>query len=223
MKKIYILLFLCPSLFFNLGYAQKPETFKKNGYTLTFISEDSNLDPSLKTRMIATFFEVYPKLVKEYNTNSLKKVTFLIDTAYKGVAATSNGKVTFSSNWLKIHPEDIDVITHEVMHIVQDYGNTNGPIWLTEGIADYVRFKFGIDNEGAKWSLPDYNPNHSYTNSYRITARFLEWLENNGHKGIVKRFDEKLREKMYSEELWVQFTGLHLNELWEKYKSAPTL
>ncbi|WP_235904483.1 basic secretory family protein [Arcticibacter tournemirensis] len=206
----------------SIAFGQQSETFKQKGFSLTFISQDKSLDPALKSRMVETFYEVYPKLVKEFNKKALKEVVFIVDTSYEGVAATSDGKVTFSSNWLKLHPEDIDVVTHEVMHIVQDYGNTNGPGWLTEGIADYVRYKFGVDNAGAHWSLPDYKAGQSYKNSYRITAKFLDWLETDGHKGMVKNMDKHLRDHTYSDELWRQYTGRTLDELWSKYTESQS-
>ncbi|WP_432326268.1 basic secretory protein-like protein [Mucilaginibacter sp. P25] len=120
---------------------------------------------------------MYPKLSKEYNKKTSKKVTFVIDTAYDGVAATGNDTVVFSAKYMTKHPGDIDVVTHEVMHIVQAYGNSDGPGWLTEGIADYARFKFGVDNAGAKWALPAFKSTQNYDNAYRVTARFLVWAE----------------------------------------------
>lgn len=196
---------------------QKPEVIKKKGYELTFESNYAELDPALKQRLISTFFEVYPKLAKAYNPNTLKKVRFLVDTAYDGVAATSNGQVVYSSLWMDKHPEDIDVVTHEVMHIVQDYGNSVGPGWLTEGIADYARYKFGIDNAGAKWALPALKPEHHYTNSYRITARFFNWIETEVKAGTVKALDASLRDHSYTPELWAKLTGKDLDTLWSEY------
>jgi hypothetical protein len=115
------------------------------------------------------------------------------------------------------HPEDIDVVTHEVMHIVQNDGRSTGPGWPTEGIADYVRYKFGIDNAGSKWTLPAYKSSQSYKNSYRITAQFFDWLENNGHAGIVKKLDAQLRDHTYTQHTWKDLTGKTLDELWDDY------
>ncbi|WP_374163529.1 basic secretory protein-like protein [Arcticibacter sp. MXS-1] len=207
----------------TLASAQESQPVRQKGYTLHFTSNDPALNADVKARMIRTFFEVYPRLAKEYNTKTLKEVTFLVDTAYKGVAATSDGRVVYSSHWLRIHPEDIDVVTHEVMHIVQDYGDTNGPGWLTEGIADYVRFKFGVDNQGAGWALPPYKEGQSYRNSYRITARFLHWLETKGHKGIVRKMDAHMRAHTYSDELWAKYTGKDLDGLWSQYVANPDI
>ena len=106
-------------------------------------------------------------------------MTFIIDPGYTGVAETDSGRCRYSPRWLTDHPEDIDVVTHEVMHIVQDYHHDNDPGWLTEGIADYARYVYGVNNIKAKWALPNYTPRQSYENAYRVTARFLLWVQDN--------------------------------------------
>jgi hypothetical protein len=194
--------------------APAQQVIRKSGYTLTFQSNYAELDANLQKRLTETFFKVYPKLANEYNKETISRVKFLVDTAYKGVAATSDGQVVFSSLWMKKHPEDIDVVTHEVMHIVQNYGNSTGPGWLTEGIADYARFKFGIDNAGSNWALPGYKAGQSYTNSYRITAGFLDWLEKSKQKGIVKKLDREMRDHTYSDGIWESLTSKTLDQLW---------
>ncbi|WP_129717920.1 basic secretory protein-like protein [Pedobacter sp. SYP-B3415] len=203
--------------------AHGQEVISKKGYTLTYSSNDAAFSPETKEKLISTFFKVYPKLAKEYNPKTLRKVEFIVDTAYKGVAATHNGKVVYSPVWLKQHPGDIDVVTHEVMHIVQDYGRSVGPGWLTEGIADYVRWKFGVDNAAANWKLPELKPEHSYKNSYRITARFLAWIESKVKKGTVQRLDAALRDHSYTAALWKEQTGSHLDELWTNYVKNPQI
>jgi hypothetical protein len=147
----------------------------------------------------------------------------VIDTAYKGVAETDSGKVTISARWMHLHPEDIDVITHEVMHIVQDYGQSDAPGWLTEGIADYARYKFGVNNEAANWSLPAYKATQSYTNAYRVTARFLLWVEEKVKPGVVKEMDNQLRKHTYTDNSWKVLTGKTVDELWKAYSENPAV
>ena len=173
--------------------------------------------------MIDAFFTVYPKEAARFNPATLNKMTFIIDPEYKGVAATGRGVARYSPKWLHDHPEDIDVVTHEVMHVVQNYPRGAGPGWLTEGIADYVRYKFGVNNEAGKWSMPDYDTSHMYTKSYRITARFLAWLENNVRHTIVNELDASMRNKTYTPEIWKQLTGKTLDELWHDYALNPKL
>jgi len=194
---------------------------KHNGYQLTFISKDPNLNPSLRKKLVQTYFEVYPTLVKIFNKKSTRDVLFVVDTAYKAVAEASGNRILFSAGYLKAHPTDIDVVTHETMHIVQGYGYSAGPVWLTEGIADYVRYQYGVDNVGSKWSLPDFNAKQSYTNSYRITARFFVWIEQNVKPGLIASLDQQLRNHQYSAASWLDLTGKTLDQLWADYSQNP--
>ncbi|GAB2814127.1 hypothetical protein GCM10027043_12640 [Ferruginibacter profundus] len=212
------ILFCCNNLI-----AQPAQTIKHGKYTLYVSGNDSSFSPQLTQRLIDVFFIVYPKLAKEYNTRTLKKVTFFIDTAYHGVAATDNGRVVFSAAYMTKHPGDVDVVTHEVMHIVQNYGERSGPGWLTEGIADFARHKFGVDNAGAGWRMPDFKPTQHYDNSYRITARFLYWLEKKIHPGIVAKLNTALRKHTYTDAIWMQLTGKDLDALWEMYGKDPSV
>ena len=47
------------------------------------------------------------------------------------------------------------MITHEGMHVVQQY--LQSPGWITEGIADYARAKFGVNNAARGWTMPEYD------------------------------------------------------------------
>lgn len=209
--------------FVGQSIAQKTTVYNKKGYKLTFINYDATFDTLEQQRMVNTFFTVYPKLAKTYNPKTLKAVTMVIDTAYNGVAATADGKVTVSNKWMHKHPEDIDVVTHEVMHIVQDYGDSNGAGWLTEGIADYARFKFGVNNDAAKWSLTEPKPTQNYTDAYRVTARFLVWMEEKVKPGIVKELDSQMRKHTFTDDTWKQQTGRSVDELWKAYTQNPAI
>lgn len=204
------------------GYYSR-DSITRKGYTLILVNKEASFDKNLLKRMEETFFKVYPPMAKRFNKNTVRKVQFVIEPEYDGVAATSRNRVVYNPEWFKKHPGDIDVVTHEVMHIIQAYGRTPGPFWLTEGIADYVRHTYGVDNEGAGWSMPDVAANHSYTNSYRISARFLVWAEQNKNKKIVDKLDDAMRNHTYKEELWKELTGMTLDELWKEYAANPEI
>ncbi|MGI4886549.1 MAG: basic secretory protein-like protein [Janthinobacterium lividum] len=199
------------------------DSVTKGGYTLVFISKDSAFSAVTKQRMMDTFFAVYPREARRFNPRTLKKITFVIDPAYDGVAATGNGVATYSPKWLRDHPEDLDVVTHEVMHVVQAYPDDSCPGWLTEGIADYARYAYGVNNVQGHWALPDYQAGQQYTNSYRVVARFLVWLEQHGHPALVTKLDAAARSRTYSAALWQQQTGHTLDELWARYAAAPAV
>ena len=194
----------------------------QKGYTLVFTDKSTGIDNTVKERLIKTFFTVYPAEAKRFNKHTAKQVEFVIDPAYDGIAATTGTVIVFNPQWFKAHPGDVDVVTHEGMHVVQSYPEYN-PGWLVEGIADYVRATMGVDNAGANWTLPAFNEKQSYQNAYRITARFLIWLEKNKRKDIVDKLDTALRSKTYTPEIWKTLTGKTLDELWTEYAANPVV
>ena len=198
------------------------DTFVRKGYTLIFINKSPDFNDAVKKSMVDAFYTVYPKEAKMFNKKTLKTVIFLIDPKYIGVAATSGKIVRYNPTWFVSHPGDIDVVTHEVMHIVQAYKGDN-PGWLVEGVADYVRYKFGVDNEGAGWSLTPFNAKQNYTDAYRITARFLVWAEKNYDKKLVIKMDAAMRNKTYTPGLWMKLTGKTVDELWKEYAANPAI
>jgi alpha-L-fucosidase len=198
-------------------------TITKGKFTLVIINRDPSFDTGTLRRMTETFFTVYPAEARRFNPHTLTRVTFIIDPGYPGVAETDSGRCRYSPRWLTDHPEDIDVVTHEVMHIVQDYHHDDDPGWLTEGIADYARYVYGVNNLKAKWSLPNYTPRQSYENAYRVTAKFLLWIQDNKAPKIVDQLDAAMRDGSYTPKLWVKLTGKTVDELWSEYGRASVV
>jgi alpha-L-fucosidase len=198
------------------------DTISRAGYTVVFINKDPGFSAVTRQRLIDTYFEVYPKEALRFNPRTLRLVNFVIDPSYDGVAATDAGVVRFNPVWFQKHPEDIDVVTHEVMHIVQDYRH-DPPGWLTEGIADYARFVFGVNNAASHWVLPDYRAGQSYENAYKVTARFLLWASQRGDAQLVDKLDAALRSGKYTPALWVKLTGKTVDALWAEYAVNPAV
>ena len=195
--------------------------FEKNGFVLIFENNEPAFSLDVKKDLVETFFAVYPALVKDFNPLSTKTVMFKIDTAYKGVAATSGSNIVYNPKWFVQHPKDIDVVTHEVMHIIQGYPNYN-PWWMVEGIADYIRYKYGVANAAGGWTMPDVIAAQKYDNGYRITARFLAWCENK-KPGCVKTFDGALRTNTYTPALWNTIFGKSVDDIWAEYVANPAI
>ncbi|MFT4154962.1 basic secretory protein-like protein [Parafilimonas sp.] len=199
------------------------DTIHKNGYTLIFINKYQTFPDSTKAKMIDAFFTVYPEEAAIYNPLAPKQVTFVIDPEYTGVAASADSLTRFNPKWYEQNPNDIDVVTHEVMHLVQAYRNHYDPSWVTEGIADFVRYTLGVNNAAANWSLTPFNAGQSYTNSYRITARFFVWIVNKYDKGFVKKLDAAMRDNTYDDAFWKKTTGKSVDELWLEYAANPAI
>ena len=224
LKRTLGMLCLCVCTLPVLTYAQEsPQTIARKGYTLEYTNKSPDFDTAIGRRLIEAFFQVYPKEAARFNKKTAKKVSFVIDPAYEGVAATSGDVIVFNPGWFHAHPGDIDVVTHEAMHVVQAYPNESGPGWITEGIADYVRYVFGVDNAGANWALPAFKPKQHYTQSYRVTARFFVWVEKKKNRDFVKKLDAAMRGKKYTDEIWKKLTGSTLDELWNEYAANPAI
>jgi hypothetical protein len=105
---------------------------------------------------------------------------------------------------------------HETVHIIQNYRGRNNPGWLVEGLADYIRFfQYEPDKIGR------FNAQRArYTDSYRTSARFLDYLTKTYDKEIVPKLNRAMREGTYKDELFQDYTGKPLAKLGEEWKAS---
>ena len=199
------------------------DSIVKGSYTLLFYVLSPNFDNTVKQRMTDAFFTVYPKQAAQYNPEAPKKVIFMIDPTYQGVAAALGNVVRYNPEWFAQNPEDIDVVTHEVMHVVQGYNYATVPFWVTEGIADYVRSIYGLNNEKAKWELQKPVAQSHYQNGYKITARFFFWLEEQYKLEFVNELNTVAAAKAYTDNFWQAKFGKTVDELWDEYRAVNNL
>ena len=126
-----------------------------------------------------------------------------ITNDYRGVAATGGNHVVCNAAWFKrnYNGEGLGAVVHELVHVVQRYGGrarggTRNPGWLVEGIADYIRwFKYEPKPTGTRPRNPD---QANYTDSYRITAGFLNFVVEKHEKELVKKLNAAMRQGSYS-------------------------
>lgn len=199
------------------------DTIRQQGITLIFSDRSEGMDSRQKQDLIRTFFTIYPRFIKTFNPKAIRTIHFKIDSGYTGVAYADakTGMVCYGADYMKKHPKDVDVVTHEVMHIIQNY--PSGPGWVTEGIADYVRHVYGLNNAATGWALRSPRPGESYTNGYGTAARLFAWMELRVKKGIVKKLDAAMRSGTYTDGFWVKETGKDMDRLWTDYTNRPEL
>ena len=196
----------------------------RDGVTLTYQDPSGSTAADVRERIIATFFATYPQQRRDFHPSAPTSVHIAMDPSYDGVAYVGEGEkattITINPRWLQKHPNDTDLVTHEGMHIVQGYpgyASERAPSWLVEGIADYARDQYGVDNAAAGWALPkQIKPEHKVDTGYRVTGAFLKWSEA-AHPGLVKAIDSALRSGTYTPALWKQRTGEDLAALWQAY------
>lgn len=184
---------------------------------LTLILEgpvDAEFAP-IAGRLTTLFYECYPKLLTRFEHPTRKaprRIRLIFDPKLDIPAHCSGDRVTVGIKWLKAHPEDIGLLTHELTHAVQAYPDSN-PGWLTEGIADYARKVYGPEKQPG-WNFPArLSPQQSYTNSYGVTARFLVWIEKK-HPGTVDTLHRRMQDREFRMNDFQTATGKTVDELW---------
>lgn len=238
LKNVHALLFLFAIIVYSFSCKKSNEaapvkqvkltrdSITQNGYTLIFINKDTTYQlqgDSSRKALEKIFFIVYPEITAYWNPDAPKRVTLTIDPTYDGVAYTIGNAVTISSVWVLKNQKDVNVVTHEVTHVAQQYNSAGyTPAWLVEGIAEYSRNKFGVDNAAVGWYIPDYSQDQKYTDGYTTVARFLLWAEAKYKPGIALALDKELRAGTYSDDAsWEEQTGLPFSTLWNMYVENP--
>jgi hypothetical protein len=135
-----------------------------------------------------------------------------------GVAGTGGNEIDVSADYVRRHTNDWGMVIHELTHVVQSYPPVAPEFgWLTEGIADYIRLAhFEPDARP-----PRINPDRAkYTDSYKTTAAFLRWIEKTHDPEIVKKLNQSLREQKFKLELFKDYTGKTVDELWQEFTDS---
>ncbi len=177
----------------------------------------------MKTKLQPTCDEWYPKLIgalpsKDYTPPG--RVSIVITNNYRGVAATGGNHVSCSPHRGSSETRVARPPARSSTSWYTSCSNTtaaasNAPGWLVEGIADYFRwFKYEPRPTGTRPRNPD---TASYTDSYRITAGFLNYVVNKHDKELVVKLNAAMRQGKYSPDLWKESTGKTLDELWKDY------
>lgn len=197
-------------------------------YTFTV---DATLAPDLlpwtEKELMPVVFEWYPKIAKMLPSAGYKEkdsVLFEFRDDMDGTPAyAAGGRVALSIPFFRgqLQNEAKGAVVHELVHVVQDYwrarrGNREAkptPGWVTEGIADYIRwFLYEPQSKGAEITEGNF-ANANYDSSYRVTGNFLNWVVAKHDKDLIRKLNEAAREGRYSEDFWKQRTGRTVEEL----------
>jgi hypothetical protein len=179
---------------------------------------EGEVDPELAPvagEMTAIFYTCYPKLLERLDhpdRPAPRTIRLKFADDMKVPAYCSGNTVTVSIDWLRKHPEDTGLFAHELTHAVQQY-RRGAPGWLTEGIADYTRKVYGPESQPG-WALPErLTDRHSYKDGYRVTGRFLLWLDE-AHPGALDKIHRHLQDGEFAPEDFEAFCGADVETLW---------
>ena len=140
-------------------------------------------------------------------------VVYTTGPTVTGIAATGGGVMTVNTAWCRQHPEDTALTVHETAHVIQAYSSYN-PVWLVEGIADYIRWvKFEPEH-----FYPRINVQRAtYHDSYQTTAAFLGWCERHYDSRLVTKLSQNVRFGTYQNSLFKDDCGKDVDTLWAEF------
>jgi hypothetical protein len=161
----------------------------------------------------------YPMICEALKSDGFKPRTTISMTLrnnYNGVAATSGGRITGSVRYFTTHRDDFGAMVHETVHVVQSYRGRGNPGWLVEGVADYIRFyRFETDKQ-----RPPTPERARYDGSYRVTARFLNYVSEKYDKELVRKLNAAMRRGEYAPEIWQRLTKKTVQQLGDEWKES---
>jgi len=210
------------------------EVIEADGFEITIdTSETPGLIDWAHKELAPMAREWYPKIVKLLPSEGFeapKSFSIIFSKDMRGVAATGGTRIRCAGEWFSrnLKGEAVGAVFHEMVHVVQQYGRARranpdaprGPGWLTEGIADYIRwFIYEPQSDGAEITRRNIS-RARFDASYRITANFLNWVTLTYAKDLVRSLNAAIREGKYTEELWKDFTGHALQELGDEWKKG---
>lgn len=189
----------------------------------TTIEVDTSQAPKLEawcTKAQSEMTAWYPRirnLLADEGFSPPNKIILKGKDSEKGVGGTAGATITIYSGWIQKHPDDLGMVIHELTHVIQHYPSPN-PGWVTEGIADYLRWAI-YEGKPLTWFPLSQEPS-GYTRGYQVAAGFLLWLESGPAFGIVRKLNKAMREGKYSDHLFEESSGKSLPELWTLYQDA---
>ena len=133
-----------------------------------------------------------------------------------GVAATGGGVMEVNTAWCDAHPEDTGLTVHETAHVIQAYSSYD-PVWLVEGIADYIRW---VRFEPEHFTYRIDPKKSTYHDSYRTTAAFLGWCELHYDSALVTKLSRAVRFGNFNTGLFKQYCGKDADTLWAEFVRA---
>lgn len=165
--------------------------------------------------------EWYPKvcaLLDSEGFEPAKTVKIVLKKKMNVPAATGGGVISVNADYVRHHTDDLGMMVHELTHVVQAYRHVEGGMgWMTEGIADYVRFyKYEPGADHSK-----INPKKaSYRDSYRTTAAFLAFVAERHDPNVVTKLNAAMRAGGCDEAKVKEIMGAEPGALWKEFVAA---
>ena len=133
-------------------------------------------------------------------------------------AATIKNRIVVDPAYVLAHlynPDMFGMVGHEMVHVVQAYPG-HGASWLTEGLADYMRYYVLIpDDPGRAFDARSAR----FDGGYQATAGLLDWVER-AHPGAVRRVNAVMRQGGDGPAELARQAGAPLEAVWDAYLAS---
>ena len=124
----------------------------------------------------------------------------------------------FEAHPIATHPHLYTVLAHELAHVAQHYPPL-ATKWLTEGIADYVRFYVLFPDDPARF----FDPMHGdFRTGYQPAAAMLDHVERTCGMGSVRQVNAYLRKGRDGEGALAKVAGMPPEDVWNNVLTALT-
>jgi hypothetical protein len=194
-------------------------------YEIVFdTSQMPEIKPWVDKKLKPVCAEWYPKIVELLPSEGFtapRRFTIVFHKDMPGVANAGGRQINCAGPWFmkNLEGEAVGAVVHEMVHIVQQYGRVPGrlnrnPGWLTEGLADYIRWMLYEPAEKRRRINPE---RAKYTDSYHVTGAFLDYVVRTHDKEFVKKLNAVMRQGKYTPDFWKEQTGKTVDELWADY------
>jgi len=114
------------------------------------------------------------------------------------------------------NPDMFRMIAHELVHVAQAYPKGTGPAWLSEGIADYVRYYRLFPDDPGRAFDPG---GEDWREGYSPAAGLLAWAEATW-PGLVSAINAAMRKGDDGEAALTAATGMAPAALWKAYLAS---
>lgn len=151
-----------------------------------------------------------------------KQIKIIIKPNIDAPAYAAGGEITANADWIKQHPDDLGMMIHELVHVIQQYPGYRGkPGWLVEGIADYIRwwrYEPELHSTSGRTKI-DFSK-AKYTDSYRTTGMWLAWTSRKYNMALVPSLDLAMRNRQDPMDVFKKLTGKTADELWTEFSKS---
>ena len=152
----------------------------------------------------------------KFITPNMVNVVYRTGPGVTDIAATGGGVMTVNTTWCHQHANDTGLTVHETAHVIQAF-SAYDPVWLVEGIADYIRWvKFEPEHFHPRINVRK----ATYHDAYQTTATFLAWCELHYDSELVTKLNRAVRFGTYRTDLFQKYCGKDVNTLWSEFVAA---